>query len=441
MAMAIFCTMLIIQLMLTRSHDAQEVARNLNRIESRVGEIDDDVLNLEGRVNSVELEAPRQLQKEVDPLYAEVEVIGSLVKQMAEAMADMEEQIEDQGLSLEETRRRQMALPAQPQQQLGLSHSASSQGVEPSHLQSRSSVDSAQQPVQQPASQSAAYSAMLEMDADATLEDMALSNNNQSEFNMASDIRSAIDASRIDLYLQPIVSLPQRRVRYYEALTRLRTVDGRILEPIDFLSEAERIGQMPAIDNVLLFRSLQILKRLSSRNREAGLFCNLSPSTLVDDSFFPGFLEFIKANEAFSDLLIFEFTQANVAAMGLLEHESLAALAEFGFRFSIDHITDLRMDFKGLADKGFRFAKLNAARLLQQDETLTHGNIHPADFGSLLKRYGIELIPDHVEVESTVLELLDLDIRCAQGFLFSPPRPVRAEILQGAPSPRARTTA
>jgi cyclic-di-GMP phosphodiesterase TipF (flagellum assembly factor) len=30
------------------------------------------------------------------------------------------------------------------------------------------------------------------------------------------------------------------------------------------------------------------------------------------------------------------------------------------------------------------------------------------------------------------VELLDFDLRFGQGFLFSPPRPVRAEALQGA---------
>ena len=43
---------------------------------------------------------------------------------------------------------------------------------------------------------------------------------------MIATIRDAIDAGRVDLYLQPIVTLPQRKVRYYEAFTRLRTADG-----------------------------------------------------------------------------------------------------------------------------------------------------------------------------------------------------------------------
>src|SRR5580658_2030182 len=35
-------------------------------------------------------------------------------------------------------------------------------------------------------------------------------------------VARAIDSSKIDLYLQPVVTLPQRKVRYYEALSRLK---------------------------------------------------------------------------------------------------------------------------------------------------------------------------------------------------------------------------
>src|SRR5262249_5534615 len=41
-------------------------------------------------------------------------------------------------------------------------------------------------------------------------------------------IRDAIDGNRIELYLQPIVTLPQRKVRFYEALVRLRTEQGEL---------------------------------------------------------------------------------------------------------------------------------------------------------------------------------------------------------------------
>ena len=55
-------------------------------------------------------------------------------------------------------------------------------------------------------------------------------------------LKSAIDNNRIDLYLQPVVTLPQRKVRYYEAMTRLRTEDGTLILPSDFLAHAEKSG-------------------------------------------------------------------------------------------------------------------------------------------------------------------------------------------------------
>lgn len=134
--------------------------------------------------------------------------------------------------------------------------------------------------------------------------------------------------------------------------------------PVDFIDEATRAQLMPAIDNLMLLRSIQVLRRLSSRNRKSGLFVNLSVQTLADERFFPGFLDFLRANESFSGMMTFEFSQADVAEMGALEHESLAALFELGYRFSIDRVDDLRMDFKALSERGFRFLKLRAARLL-----------------------------------------------------------------------------
>ena len=93
-------------------------------------------------------------------------------------------------------------------------------------------------------------------------------------------VRGAIEAGRVDLYLQPIVTLPQRKVRYYEAITRLRTEGNELLQPADFLHAAEAGGLMPKIDNLLVFRSVQVVRRLQLKNRDIGLFCNISESTL-----------------------------------------------------------------------------------------------------------------------------------------------------------------
>jgi cyclic-di-GMP phosphodiesterase TipF (flagellum assembly factor) len=249
------------------------------------------------------------------------------------------------------------------------------------------------------------------------------------ERDMAAIIREALESNRIDLFLQPIVTLPQRKVRYYEATTRLRTRDGEVVPASQFAAQAELGGLMPRIDNLVIFRCVQVLRRLLLKNREVGVFCNLSTATLADAAMFRQLVEFLDANRAIASALVLEFNQSGLRTAGPIESESLAALKELGYSFSMDNVTDLRLLPRELAGRGFRFVKLPASLILNRSAAAA--DIHPADFPDLLGRFGIGLIAEKIESESVVVDLLDHDVKFGQGFLFSPPRPVRAEALQG----------
>ena len=86
---------------------------------------------------------------------------------------------------------------------------------------------------------------------------------------------------------------------------------------------------------------------------------------------------------------------------------------------------------RDLLERGFRYVKAPASLLLS--EAASPGiDIHAADLSDLLGRHGISLIAERIETETQVVNLLDYDVRFGQGFLFSPPRPVRPEALQGS---------
>jgi cyclic-di-GMP phosphodiesterase TipF (flagellum assembly factor) len=245
-------------------------------------------------------------------------------------------------------------------------------------------------------------------------------------------IRNALDANRIDLYLQPIVSLPQRKVRYYEALSRMRMEGGEVLSAEQFIPQAESGGLMPAIDRLMASRCVQVARRLLSKNREIGLFCNISRTTFADPTACSELLDFMVANRALAPSLILEFTLAAVRAMGNAEHEALSTLSQRGFRFSVDNVMDLRLDPGDLANRGVRFVKVPTALLLKRSPAAV-GGIPAAELSDLLGRFGIDLVADRIELEASVVDLIDSDVRYGQGFLFSPPRPVRAEALQPLP--------
>ncbi|MGH6996887.1 MAG: EAL domain-containing protein, partial [Phenylobacterium sp.] len=67
-------------------------------------------------------------------------------------------------------------------------------------------------------------------------------------------VREALAENRVDLYLQPVVGLPQRRTIFYESYSRLRDATGRVMMPAEYLAVAEPEGLVTSIDNLLLFR-------------------------------------------------------------------------------------------------------------------------------------------------------------------------------------------
>ena len=62
-------------------------------------------------------------------------------------------------------------------------------------------------------------------------------------------VKNAVEESRLDIYLQPMVTLPQRKVRFYEAVTRLRDDKDQIIAADDFIATAEAGGLIGKIDH------------------------------------------------------------------------------------------------------------------------------------------------------------------------------------------------
>ena len=257
-------------------------------------------------------------------------------------------------------------------------------------------------------------------------------------------VREALAENRVDLYLQPVVSLPQRRTVFYESFSRLRDPSGQIIMPAEYLAVAEPGGMVTAIDNLLLFRCVQIVRRLAAQERRVGIFCNVSMASLGDDEFFPQFHELLRANRDLSNALIFEVGQAAFDARTAQQARNMGKLAELGFRFSLDKVTDLDLDLQDLARADVKFVRVAAQTLLDQlteveDRLVLRAmpDLAAEDFALLMRRYGVELIAEKVENERQVVDILDLDIQLGQGHLFGEPRAIKDAVLAEAGPPPA----
>ena len=368
-----------------RISDHTNVGNQIADISRASADVARQVAELSRRLSVVERVAPPAVAGRAsnDPLIVEIGELGTLVKQLAETVAEHDMKLAAGALE------RAMAAPAAP--------------------------------------------AVVGANDGAPPEDDAGTGafKGKTSEEIVALIRAAVDANRIDLYLQPIVTLPQRKVRYYEALTRLRTEHGTPILPAEFIPPAEAAGLMAKIDNLMLFHSVQVVRRLLVKNRDVGLFCNISAATLSDPDIFSEMSQFMEANRALAPSLMLEIKQSVWRNMGPIETANMSALVERGFRFSMDHVGDLRVEPRDLVERGIRFIKVPGMLLLNR-ATAPSTDIHAADLSDLLGRFGISLIAEKIEGEPMVVDLLDYDVRFGQGMLFSPPRPVRADALQGS---------
>ncbi len=240
---------------------------------------------------------------------------------------------------------------------------------------------------------------------------------NLDDQSVLDEVKKCLRQDSLDLMLQAVVSLPQRKRRFYECFTRIRTDDGTVVRPERYIELAEEAGLIAAIDNILLFRCVQLVRKIQRENMDVGFFCNISLNTLEDTDFFGDFVEFLEGNAELAKSLVFEFAYLDLKRQREPSRRQLERLLDLGCRLSVDQVDGLAVDPGLLVEREIRFVKLEAAVLLDEGG--------PEVFRSLkreLDRRAIDVIVEKIETEADLIELLDLGIDFGQGYLFGEPR-------------------
>lgn len=164
-----------------------------------------------------------------------------------------------------------------------------------------------------------------------------------------------------------------------------------------------------------------MLRKKHLREGNIGFFCNISPHTLSDRKFFNEFVMFMTENSKLAPNLVFEFTHATIANQDDEIRRQLARLAALGFRFSLDQVATLNLDYGALARQHFKYIKIDVQTLLRELPQPST-DIDLQDYKKALERQGIDLVVEKIETEKQLLEVLDFHVDYGQGYLFGEPR-------------------
>lgn len=246
------------------------------------------------------------------------------------------------------------------------------------------------------------------------------------EMQWMSKLTTALKENKFVLYKQPIVPLcrdgdPEKAELRYELLLRLKTNEGKIIQPNEFIPAAERYNFMPTLDRWVIGSAFSYLATSNSDN--ASYSINLSGTSLNT----PTLLKYIKQEfrkyEISPEKICFEITETaaikNLPKVAKLVRE----LKKMGFKFALDDFGKGVSSFMYLSSLPVDYLKIDGEFVKNLlNNTVNHAIIWSINnIGRIL---GIQIIAEYVENEHLHEALIDIGIDYAQGYKFGQPEPL-----------------
>ncbi len=243
-------------------------------------------------------------------------------------------------------------------------------------------------------------------------------------------LAEALTAERIDVLLEPILELKGQATRHYEVSVSLRTHDGAAFDPTEDRQLLSGTGILPLIDIAKISRIAEVARRLAERGRAGSVFTALTGESLDDDEFLTRFSDIYNDRAAITEQLVIALAQSDVRAFAPAHWSMVRDLGAVGFRFALEQVTDLDMDFDALRAAGVQFVKLDASVFLDGMPASDGALVPVADIHRFMSEKNLGLIVGHIANEAQLKRIMESGVEYGQGQLFGGPRPVKAQIFQ-----------
>ncbi|WP_424981974.1 EAL domain-containing protein [Maritalea sp. S77] len=345
-----------------------EIAQQLGVV-ARTNEIMSDQVNYLSNIN---------VNNRLEDVEADISVLGTVVRELAEAVAEVEEAQATQA----------MAPPPAPEPA----------PAAPSNVAPIKSSFSAEE------------------NADEDEEDVPIS-----------ILQDALAEGRMRQYLQPIVTLPHRRALGYDLVPKISQPGGKLLNASEFLPQTDLTGTISELEQMLVRQAANIIHRSNITGEPTSLFVPISYCLLNDTDACERLIELVRSNRAVTASLFLMMDEERYAGLNENQRAMLAQFVRIGVGICLNKVRSLRLNFQDLYARGIKYVKADTQRFIESPQS--YSDLHNADVADFVKRYDVGLIMDNVVQEEQILMLLDDKIPFAQGEHIAPPSPVRPDLL------------
>lgn len=251
---------------------------------------------------------------------------------------------------------------------------------------------------------------------------ISLESRSSHRLGLAGDFRRALEAGEVEVYFQPKVSLPDRRVVGVECLARWEHAAHGYVAPADFIAVAEHTGQLGRLTEVVLREGLHRARQWRDAGRSLPISVNLSARSLIDPTLPPHVNGLLEEYGVPASLLTLEIAEHGMVGDRDRILATLNRLSEMDVRLAVD-------DF-GTGSSSLSYLRRLPVHEVKIDRSFIQGMAtDPDDLAivravvDLARHFGLVAVAEGVESELTVSRLEEVGCDVGQGFLFSRPLP------------------
>ena len=245
----------------------------------------------------------------------------------------------------------------------------------------------------------------------------------------ANRIEAALAEERLVAYAQPIRSAADGEIVCYELLVRMKTEDGSIIGPAEFLTAAEGLGLVNDIDLWMIGEAVRLVAAADKIGRSIKVDVNLSATTFGDQ----GLLRYVKSEIAEAGIeparLGFEITETALIRNIGRALRFMNELRAIGCSFSLDDFGSGFTSFYHLRHMPLDVLKIDGSLILDLPRSTLDQHLVRAMI-ELSRGLDIRSTAECVEDQATLDMLRELGIDRVQGMHIGAPAPADAMLLQ-----------
>lgn len=243
------------------------------------------------------------------------------------------------------------------------------------------------------------------------------------EQRIVNHMRKALQEEDFIIYLQPKISLQQKKICGAEALIRWKTKQNEIIGPSEFIPIFEQNGFITELDYYVWEKTCQLLQKWIAQGKTpCPISVNISRVSTYNYHMVENICGLVKKYQIPPELLQLELTESAYTGNPVAVKEMMEQLQNAGFTILMDdfgsgysslnvlkdiEVDVLKIDMKFLSD----------SKQSQRSESILTSVVHMA------KWLNIPVVAEGVERKEQALFLQDIGCEYVQGFYFAKPMP------------------